>query len=103
MGDSFRDPVDHVRTTRPFAGESMIDIVNWPGYLLIAASVIADAACLAAFASGLDTQGLVLVVVSIATTVLGLTWLAVEHRRVRRIADRWYAQHPDAQRQRPAS
>jgi hypothetical protein len=35
--------------------------------------------------------------------VLGLAWLAVEHRRIRRIADRWYAEHPEVRRQRPAS
>jgi hypothetical protein len=35
--------------------------------------------------------------------VMGLVWLAVEHRRVRRIFDRWYLEHPDVSRQRPAS
>lgn len=37
MGDTYRDPVDHLRTTRPLAGESLIDVVHWPGYLLIVA------------------------------------------------------------------
>ncbi|HJT90382.1 MAG TPA: UsfY protein, partial [Mycobacterium sp.] len=27
----------------------------------------------------------------------------VEHLRVRRIEERWYAEHPDAERQRPSS
>ena len=31
MGDTYRDPVDHVRTTRSHAGESMIDVLRWPG------------------------------------------------------------------------
>jgi hypothetical protein len=35
MGDTFHDPVDHLRTTRPFAGESLIDVLHWPGYLLV--------------------------------------------------------------------
>jgi hypothetical protein len=35
--------------------------------------------------------------------VLGLIWLAFEHRRIRRIADRWYAEHPEVSRQRPCS
>ena len=28
MGDTYRDPVDHLRTTRPLAGESLIDVVR---------------------------------------------------------------------------
>ena len=37
MGDTYRDPVDHFRTTRPLAGESLIDVLHWPGYLLVVA------------------------------------------------------------------
>lgn len=103
MGDSFRDPVDHMRTTRPFAGESMIDVAGWPGYLLIVAGVIAFVGCLAAFGTGHHSEGMTTGVVAVAATVLGLVWVAVEHVRVRRIADRWYAEHPHVRRQRPAS
>jgi hypothetical protein len=42
-------------------------------------------------------------VTAVIAAVLGLVWLAVEHRRVRRIADRWYSEHPEVHRQRPAS
>ncbi|HEU0192241.1 MAG TPA: LapA family protein, partial [Mycobacterium sp.] len=35
MGDTFRDPVDHMRTTRPHAGRALIDVLSWPGYSLI--------------------------------------------------------------------
>jgi hypothetical protein len=41
-------------------------------------------------------------VVAITVAVVGLAWLAVEHRRIRRIADRWYAEHPEVKRQRLA-
>jgi len=35
--------------------------------------------------------------------IVGAGWLLVEHLRVRRIEERWYAEHPDANRQRPSS
>ena len=40
---------------------------------------------------------------SAALLAVGLIWLFVEHRRVRGIEDRWYAEHPEAHRQRPSS
>lgn len=43
MGDTYHDPVDHLRTTRPLAGESLIDVLHWPGYLLVVVGVIGGA------------------------------------------------------------
>ena len=103
MGDTYRDPVDHVRTTRSHAGESMIDVLRWPGYVLVVAGVIAVVGCLAAFGTGHQSQGMTTGVVAVATMTFGLVWLAFEHRRVRRIEDRWYDAHPEVPRQRPAS
>nr|VTP04103.1 hypothetical protein BIN_B_05411 [Mycobacterium riyadhense] len=103
MGDTYRDPVDHLRTTRPLAGESLIDVLHWPGYLLIVAGVIGGVGSLAAFGSGHHTEGMTAGVVAISLAVAGLVWLAVEHWRVRRLADRWYAEHPEVRRQRLAS
>lgn len=103
MGDTYRDPVDHVRTTRSHAGESMIDVVSWPGYLLVVAGVIAVVGSLAAFGTGHQDQGMTTGIVAVLTMTVGLVWLAIEHRRVRRIEERWHDAHPDAQRQRPAS
>lgn len=103
MGDTYRDPVDHMRTTRPFAGESMIDVASWPGYLLVVAGVVAFVGSLAAFGTGHHGQGMTSGVVAIIAVVCGVVWLTVEHLRVRRVAERWYAEHPDVRRQRPAS
>ena len=47
--------------------------------------------------------GLVMASLSGAGFVVGAAWLAIEHRQVRRIEERWYAEHPDAQRQWPSS
>jgi uncharacterized membrane protein YhhN len=103
MGDTYRDPVDHVRTTRSHAGESMIDVVSWPGYLLIVAGVIAVVGCLAAFGTGHESEGMTTGVMAVVAMTIGLAWLAIEHRRVRRLEDQWYAAHPQVRRQRPAS
>lgn len=103
MGDTYRDPIDHLRTTRPLAGESLIDVLHWPGYLLIVAGVIGGCASLAAFGSGHHNEGMTAGVTAIAITVVGLVWLAVEHRRIRRLCERWYSEHPEVIRQRPAS
>jgi hypothetical protein len=35
--------------------------------------------------------------------IIGTGWLLVEHLRVRRIEERWYAEHPNIQRQKPSS
>ncbi len=103
MGDTYRDPVDHLRTTRSHAGESMIDVLRWPGYLLVVAGVIAVVGSLAAFGTGHQDQGTTTGIIAVATMTVGLLWLAIEHRRVRRIEERWHDAHPDVRRQRPAS
>ena len=98
-----KDPVDHARTTRPHAGESMKDNVIMPGLIVVGVALIAFVGCLAAFATRHHEVGLVLASLSAAGFVIGSVWLALEHRRVRRIEERWYAEHPDAQRQAPSS
>lgn len=103
MGDTFHDPVDHLRTTRPLAGESLIDVLHWPGYLLVVAGVIGGVGSLAAFGTGHHSQGVASGIAAVVVALIGAVWLAVEHRRIRRIADRWYAEHPEVKRQRLAS
>lgn len=34
-------------------------------------------------------------VVAAVSTAVGAMWIALEHRRVRRIETRWLAEHPD--------
>ncbi|MGO4442625.1 protein UsfY [Mycobacterium sp. 2YAF39] len=98
-----KDPVDHARTTRPHAGESMKDNKIMPGLILIGVALVLFVSCLAAFATGHHDVGLVLASSAGAGFVVGGGWLLVEHLRVRRIEERWYAEHPDALRQRPSS
>ena len=98
-----KDPVDHARTTRPHAGESMTDTKNMPALIVIGLALVSFVGGLAAFATRHHDVGLTLAAIAAAGFVIGLAWLVVEHRRVRRIEERWYADHPDAQRQYPGS
>ncbi|GAB1813666.1 protein UsfY [Mycobacterium sp. MUNTM1] len=103
MGDTYRDPIDHFRTTRPLAGESLIDVLHWPGYIMVLAEVFGVVGSLAAFGTGHHHEGTAAAVAAVVVTVIGLAWLAAEHRRIRRIADRWYTEHPEVPKQRPCS
>ncbi len=98
-----KDPVDHARTTRPHAGESMKDNKIMPGLILIGLALVMFVSSLAAFATRHHDVGLTLASLAAAGFVVGGGWLAVEHLRVRRIEERWYAEHPHAHRQRPSS
>ena len=103
MGDTYRDPVDHLRTTRPLAGESLIDVIHWPGYLFVVAGVVGLCGSLAAFGTGHQHEGMTAGIVAVVASVVGLVWLAFEHRRIRRIFERWASEHPDVPRSWPSS
>jgi membrane associated rhomboid family serine protease len=98
-----KDPVDHSRTTRPHAGESMTDTKNMPALIVIGFALLCFVGSLAAFATRHHDTGLVFASIAAAGFVIGMLWLAIEHRRVRGIEERWYVEHPEAKRQRPSS
>jgi len=97
------DPVDHARTTRPHAGETVKNARNLPALVVVGVAVVLFVACLAAFATGHPQPAALLAGLSAVGLVLGLGWLGIEHRRVRRIEDRWYDEHPGEIRQPPNS
>jgi hypothetical protein len=98
MGDTHRDPTDHSRTHHPYAGESMIDVYFWPGLFLIAVGVLALVGCISALAYR-NTDLLIWAGLTAGLTFAGgVSWLAVEHRRVRRIEAQWLADHPAGDR-----
>jgi len=99
MGDTFHDPVDHVRTTRPHAGRAVIDVMGWPGYTLLVVSMVAGAGCLTAFATGHDRQGAAVAAFAVLAGVLGALWLLIEHRRIGRVNRQWHLAHPELHRQ----
>lgn len=103
MGDTFHDPVDHVRTTRPHAGRAVIDVMGWPGYSLLVVSMVAGAGSLAAFATGNDRQGAAVAAFAVLAAALGGLWLLFEHRRIGKVNQEWHQAHPELPRQRSAS
>ncbi|KWX57582.1 protein UsfY [Mycobacterium sp. NAZ190054] len=98
-----KDPVDHVRTTRPHAGESMKDNKIMPALVVIGLALVSFVAALAAFATSHPDVGVTLGAVALTGFVLGGGWLMIEHHRVRRLEELWYAEHPGAIRQPPNS
>jgi len=70
----------------PIAGEAIKDPARWPGYLLIAVSVVALASGLAGLASGVSFTAVLCLTVFAVASVLGVVWQFVEHRRVARRA-----------------
>ncbi|MGB3287235.1 protein UsfY [Mycolicibacter algericus] len=99
MGDTFHDPVDHVRTTRPHAGRAVIDVMGWPGYSLLVVGMVAGIGCLTAFATGHDRQGVAVAALGVFAAGLGALWLLMEHRRIGRVNQQWQLAHPELQRQ----
>ena len=104
MGDTHHDPTDHSRTTQPHAGIAMKDNFFWPGLILLAVAVFGMISTAAAAAYRHYEWLATTVLIAVLGTVAGALWLVVEHRRVTRIEEQWYAAHPDSPpRQRAAS
>lgn len=95
MANTHRDPIDHFRTTHQHAGESLIDAYCWPGLLSIALGVISLIGCLASVAYNHHEYTLMTGVVAVLAMVFGALWIALEHRRVRQMENRWLAEHSD--------
>jgi len=81
----------------------MKDTKNLPGLVLLGVALVSFVGALAAFGAGHPDVGTTLAVIAAVLMVVSLGWLVIEHMRVRRIEERWYQEHPDAQRQRPSS
>ncbi|TFV58616.1 LapA family protein [Mycobacterium sp. PS03-16] len=97
------DPVDHARTTRPHAGETMKDTKNMPALVLLGVALVAFVSALAAHATSNHTVGVILGCISAVVLLVSGAWFMIEHRRVRNIEERWHAEHPGAQPQRPSA
>jgi hypothetical protein len=103
MGDASHDPVDHARTTRQHAGESMKNGANAPGLALLAAGVIATVVCLASLATGFDSVAVTAALIAVLGYAGGAVWLVVAHRRVRAVEQQWLGEHPSVPPQPPTS
>ncbi len=96
MKGAFHDPVDHVRTTQPHAGESFIDTLWLPGLLLIGLGTALIAGTVAATAYGNRELTLILALIAGALVTAGAGLVTLEHQRVKRVERRWIAEHSNA-------
>jgi tetrahydromethanopterin S-methyltransferase subunit C len=103
MPDTSRDPVDHARTTRQHAGETMKAGVNAPGLIGVGLGVLALVAGLFSFANGSRTTGIIAVVLALALAGAGFAWLASRHRKVQEKQVDWHRENPDAHYEPPTS
>lgn len=94
MGDNAQDPVDHVRTTRMHAGETMKNTRALPGVLLGALAVIATAFSVYLFGNGKVGDGIAIAVVAVAIGTGSILWILAEHHRVMRAEQAWLLRHP---------
>lgn len=98
-----KDPVDHARTTRPHAGESLKDGSNAPGLLAVAVAIVVLVISLYFFAAGQPGTGTLALVISVILAAVGGTWLSLRHRRVRRRELDYLQTHPGAPQTPPTS
>ena len=95
MKGAYHAPVDHSRTTQPHAGESFIDTLWLPGLLLIGVGIVLIAGTVAATAYGRSDLSMTLGLIAGALVTAGALAIALEHHRVKRVEQRWLAEHPD--------
>ncbi len=103
MPDTSRDPVDHARTTRQHAGETMKAGVNAPGLIAVGIGVLALVVGLFSFANGSATTGVVAAVAAVLLIGGGLAWLARAHRKVQEQQQDWHRDNPEAHYEPPTS
>lgn len=103
MKNSENDPVDHSRTFRQHAGESMNKGANAVGIAGVGVGVVALVIGLFALATGQATSGWVALIVAVAAIAAGLAWLNRTHRRVRAAELEWHAAHADEPAPPPSS
>jgi uncharacterized membrane protein YcjF (UPF0283 family) len=95
MGDTHHDPTDYSRTTQPHAGIVMKDNFFWPGLILLVVAVFGMISTAVAASYRHYEWITTTVLIAVLGSVAGVLWFVVEHRRVARIEEQWYAAHPD--------
>lgn len=103
MPDNSRDPVDHSRTARQHAGETMKAGANAPGLIAVGLGVLCTVIGLAGFATGTVATGIVGIVLAVVLIGGGLTWLALMHRKVHERQKAWHRDHPEVPYEPPTS
>lgn len=97
MGDTLRDlgdPDGPRRTARPSVDDSLGDVERIPRIVAVAAIVMMFAVGLTTFALGQVGLGVAAVSVGLLVFGAGLSWLAMERRRIRQAEREWSIDHP---------
>ena len=103
MPDTSQDPVDHARTTRQHAGETMKAGVNAPGLIAVGLGVLSLVLGLFAFANGTAAAGIVGVALAVLLIGGGLFWLNRAHQKVQEKQVDWHRENPEATYEPPTS
>jgi putative Ca2+/H+ antiporter (TMEM165/GDT1 family) len=80
----------------------MKDTKNMPALILLGVALVTFVAALAAHATSNHTVGVILGCISAVLFIVSGAWFLIAHRRVQSIEERWYAEHPEVERQRPS-
>lgn len=103
MPDNSVDPVDHARTTRQHAGETMKAGHNAPGLIGVALGVLSLVIGLYLLANAMTSGGVVAVVLAVVLIGGGLFWLNRMHHKVQLEQRDWHAKNPEAHYEPPTS
>ncbi len=103
MPDDSRDPVDHARTYRQHAGETMKAGKNSPGLIAVGVGVLSLVIGLFSFANSSTATGVVGVVLAVLLMGGGLLWLSRMHRKVEAQHQDWVRDHPEVPYEPPTS
>ncbi|ORA11095.1 LapA family protein [Mycobacterium arosiense] len=82
------NPVDQDRTADPHMGGAR------RGLLVVAAAALAFVVCVANFALGQAGAGVAAAIVAMLAFGAGLSWLAMDRRRIRDAERHWVISHP---------
>ena len=103
MPDTSRDPVDHARTTRQHAGETMKAGTNAPGLIAVGLGVLSLVVGLFSFANSSTATAVVAVILAVMFIAGGLLWLNRTHHKVQKQQVDWHQKHPQAHYEPPTS
>ncbi|MFC8046189.1 hypothetical protein [Nocardia sp. NPDC057353] len=79
---------DDSRTTRSHAGESLEDVRNWPGMILVAIGIVLVGSTLAAAGYGFEGWAIISGIACGVCLLAGAGLIVLEHRRVKALEGR---------------
>jgi hypothetical protein len=86
--------VDHSRTARRDTAEPSQGWERSPGLVVVAAAVLAFVVCVTNFALGNAHAGVAAAILGLLAFGAGLSWLAMDRRRIRDAERHWRVRHP---------